>query len=81
MKGLKPRIYTPKTAKAVEGRFCADLGNGKKEGGAMSILKTRLEERDGELVPVLATEKRRSDEIYDTRDEYELDREIMKENR
>lgn len=81
MKGLKPRIYIPKTEKAVEGRFCADFGNGKKEGGAMSRLKTRLEERDGELVPVLATEKRRSDEIYDTRDEYELDREIMKETR
>ena len=47
----------------------------------MSRLKTRLEERDGELIPVLATEKRRSDEIYDTRDEHELDREIMKETR
>ena len=44
----------------------------------MSRLKTRLEERDGELVPVLATEKRRSD---DTREEYEIDREIMKDNR
>lgn len=47
----------------------------------MGRLKTRLEERDGELVPVLSTEKRRSDEIYDTREEYELDREIMKDSR
>lgn len=40
-----------------------------------------LEERDGELVPVVKWGIDPSKEIYDTREEYELDREIIKQNK
>jgi hypothetical protein len=47
----------------------------------MGRLRTRLEERDGELVPIVMWGIDPSEEIYDTREEYELDREITKQNK
>ena len=47
----------------------------------MSRRKIILEERDGELVPIVKWGIDPSKEIFDTREEYELDRECREEAR